>query len=70
MFCDLDLHDIVPEPALPVVAAAGSGLVGSAEVGPGECVVEGSVGGAGQVCQETADLGGGEGDQAAAAFGA
>lgn len=58
------------EPAFPVVAAAGSGLPGAAQVGPGECVVEGSVGGAGQVCQETADLGEGEGDQAAAAFGA
>jgi hypothetical protein len=70
MFCDLNLHDVVSEPAFPVVAAAGSGLVCSAQVGPGECMVEGSVGGAGQVCQETADLGGGEGDQAAPAFGA
>lgn len=56
------------------MAAAGAGLAGAAEVGPGEgvleCVVEGVVGGAGQVCQETAGLGEGEVDQAAAAFGA
>lgn len=53
-------------------------MVGAAQGRPGECVVErlgeGVVGGVGQVCQETADLGGGEGDlmtdQAACAFGA
>ena len=59
------------EPAFPVMAVSCLGLVGATQVGPGECVFEGpDYEGAGQVCQETADLGGGEGDQAACAFGA
>jgi hypothetical protein len=60
----------VAEPAFPVVGAAGSGLAGAAQGRPVEGVLEWVGGGAGQVCQETADLGGGEGDQAAWAFGA
>jgi len=65
----LQQHFVIHEPPAPVVAAAGAGLVRAPVPGPGEGVSERAGGGAGQVCQETADLGWGEGDQAGCAFG-
>lgn len=52
-----------------VVAGSGAGLMEASVVGPGQDVGEGPGEGAGQVCQETADLGWREADQPAGAFG-
>ena len=65
----LQQHFVMYEPSSPVVAAAGAGLVGAPVAGPGEGMAERAGCGAGQVCQETADLGWCEGGQAGCAFG-
>lgn len=57
------------EPAFPVVAGTGAGLVLAAVVRPGQDEVQWAGDVTGQVCQETAGLGGGEGGKACA-FGA
>ncbi|SDI52140.1 hypothetical protein SAMN05421505_1633 [Sinosporangium album] len=58
------------EPASPVVAGAGAGLVLTAAGRPGQSELQGAGGRGGQMCQETAGLRECEADQASCAFGA
>ncbi|WP_328709536.1 hypothetical protein [Microbispora hainanensis] len=70
---NLNLHQpdfVMSEPAFPVVASSGAGLVVSSVSGPGEGVTEGKGDRGGQACQQTADFCWCEADQAAWTFGA